>query len=49
MALEDLQSVWSDKLKPWINQNKANEADMPTLATEQSVRQIVTNYSPSND
>lgn len=41
MALEDLQSVWRDKIKPWINQNKANKADMPTLASVAEVQAIV--------
>lgn len=41
MALADLQTVWTDIIKPWINANKANEADMPSLATVDEVQAIV--------
>lgn len=33
MALADLQSVWSDFIKPWINQNKADKADVTAFAS----------------
>lgn len=41
MALADLQTVWTGKIKPWINANKANEADMPSLASIAEVQAIV--------
>lgn len=41
MALADFQTLWANKLKPWINTNKADEADLPSLATIAEVQAIV--------
>ena len=32
MALADLQTVWDDSIKPWINGQKADKADVDALA-----------------
>lgn len=34
MALADLQAVWNDSIKPWINSHKADKTELPTYATE---------------
>ena len=41
MALADVQTVWTDKMKPWINTNKADKSDLPTFATTSTCQDIV--------
>ena len=46
MALADIQALWNDSIKPWINDNKAAKSDLPTFATTAECRAIVTGYTP---
>ena len=41
MALADFQALWNDKLKPWINGQKADKSDVDALA---SAIGVDTNY-----
>lgn len=33
MALADFQTLWDDSIKPWIDQNKADKADVTAFAS----------------
>ena len=41
MALDDVQDIWTNKQKPWINTNKADKSELPTFATVAVSQSIV--------
>ena len=41
LALADLQALWTDKIKPWINQQKADKSELPSSASVQTCESII--------